>query len=150
MKLVTAIIKPFKLDDVRAALSDIGVSGMTVTEVKGFGRQRGHTELYRGADMSWTRTQDPYRVAVRNDLTDQVIEASLRPPRRARWRRQDLHHGHRSGDPYPHRRNGRCRPLIRHLAEAVENSIRSRAPAHFPVCTGTCAPVEQAWSPGST
>ena len=46
MKLVTAIIKPFKLDDVRAALSDIGVSGMTVTEVKGFGRQRGHTELY--------------------------------------------------------------------------------------------------------
>jgi len=50
MKLVTAIIKPFKLDDVRAALSDIGVSGMTVTEVKGFGRQRGHNELYRGAE----------------------------------------------------------------------------------------------------
>ena len=49
MKLVTAIIKPFKLDDVRAALSEIGISGMTVTEVKGFGRQRGHTELYRGA-----------------------------------------------------------------------------------------------------
>ena len=49
MKLITAIIKPFKLDDVRAALSEIGVSGMTVTEVKGFGRQRGHTELYRGA-----------------------------------------------------------------------------------------------------
>ncbi len=50
MKLVTAIIKPFKLDDVRAALSDIGVQGMTVTEVKGFGRQKGHTELYRGAE----------------------------------------------------------------------------------------------------
>ena len=50
MKLVTAIIKPFKLDDVRAALSDIGVSGMTVTEVKGFGRQKGHTELDRGAE----------------------------------------------------------------------------------------------------
>src|ERR1700677_4463311 len=50
MKLITAIIKPFKLDDVRAALSEIGVSGMTVTEVKGFGRQRGHTELYRGAE----------------------------------------------------------------------------------------------------
>ena len=50
MKLVTAIIKPFKLDDVRAALSELGVSGMTVTEVKGFGRQRGHTELYRGAE----------------------------------------------------------------------------------------------------
>lgn len=50
MKLVTAIIKPFKLDDVRTALSDIGVQGVTVTEVKGFGRQRGHTELYRGAE----------------------------------------------------------------------------------------------------
>ena len=50
MKLVTAIIKPFKMDDVRAALSDIGVQGITVTEVKGFGRQRGHTELYRGAE----------------------------------------------------------------------------------------------------
>jgi nitrogen regulatory protein PII len=65
MKLVTAIIKPFKLDDVRAALSDIGVSGMTVTEVKGFGRQRGHTELYRGAE---------YVV----DLVDQVIEAIMK------------------------------------------------------------------------
>ena len=50
MKLISAIIKPFKLDDVRAALSELGVSGMTVTEVKGFGRQRGHTELYRGAE----------------------------------------------------------------------------------------------------
>ncbi len=50
MKLITAVIKPFKLDDVREALSDIGVSGLTVTEVKGFGRQKGHTELYRGAE----------------------------------------------------------------------------------------------------
>lgn len=52
MKLVTAIIKPFKLDEVRAALSDIGIQGMTVTEVKGFGRQKGHTELYRGAEYT--------------------------------------------------------------------------------------------------
>ena len=79
MKLVTAIIKPFKLDDVRAALSDIGVSGMTVTEVKGFGRQRGHTELYRGAEyvvdfVPKTRIE----VAVRSDLVDQVIEAILK------------------------------------------------------------------------
>ncbi len=50
MKLITAIVKPFKLDDVRAALSEVGVQGMTVTEVKGFGRQKGHTELYRGAE----------------------------------------------------------------------------------------------------
>src|SRR5688572_1374140 len=78
MKLVTAIIKPFKLDDVRAALSDIGVSGMTVTEVKGFGRQRGHTELYRGAEyvvdfVPKTRIE----VAVRNDLVEQVTEAII-------------------------------------------------------------------------
>ena len=76
MKLVTAIIKPFKLDDVRAALSEIGISGMTVTEVKGFGRQRGHTELYRGAEyvvdfVPKTRIE----VAVRTDLVDQVVEA---------------------------------------------------------------------------
>ncbi|MEA3109898.1 MAG: nitrogen regulatory protein 2 [Gammaproteobacteria bacterium] len=76
MKLITAIIKPFKLDDVRAALSEIGVSGMTVTEVKGFGRQRGHTELYRGAEyvvdfVPKTRIE----VAVKNDMVDQVMEA---------------------------------------------------------------------------
>ncbi len=76
MKLVTAIIKPFKLDDVRAALSEIGISGMTVTEVKGFGRQRGHTELYRGAEyvvdfVPKTRIE----VAVRDDLEEQVTEA---------------------------------------------------------------------------
>ena len=79
MKLISAIIKPFKLDDVRAALSEIGVSGMTVTEVKGFGRQRGHTELYRGAEyvvdfVPKTRIE----VAVRGDLVDQVIEAIIR------------------------------------------------------------------------
>lgn len=76
MKLVTAIIKPFKLDDVRAALSEIGISGMTVTEVKGFGRQRGHTELYRGAEyvvdfVPKTRIE----VAIRDDLVDQVTDA---------------------------------------------------------------------------
>ncbi|HXR20727.1 MAG TPA: P-II family nitrogen regulator [Steroidobacteraceae bacterium] len=79
MKLVTAIIKPFKLDDVRSALSEIGVSGMTVTEVKGFGRQRGHTELYRGAEyvvdfVPKTRVE----VAVRTEMVDQVVEAVLK------------------------------------------------------------------------
>ena len=76
MKLISAIIKPFKLDDVCAALSEIGVSGMTVTEVKGFGRQRGHTELYRGAEyvvdfVPKTRIE----VAVQDALVDQVVEA---------------------------------------------------------------------------
>jgi len=76
MKLITAIIKPFKLDDVRAALSEIGVSGMTVTEVKGFGRQRGHTELYRGAEYVVDFVpKTSIEVAVKDELVDQVLDA---------------------------------------------------------------------------
>ena len=75
MKLVTAIIKPFKLDDVRAALSEIGVSGMTVTEVKGFGRQRGHTELYRGAEyVVDLLPKIKLEVAVTTDQAERVVE----------------------------------------------------------------------------
>ena len=76
MKLVTAIIKPFKLDDVREALSEIGVQGITVTEVKGFGRQKGHTELYRGAEYVVDfLPKVKIEVAASDDLLDQVIEA---------------------------------------------------------------------------
>ena len=76
MKLVTAIIKPFKLDDVREAMSDIGVSGITVVEVKGFGRQKGHTELYRGAEYVVDfLPKIKVEVAVAADQVDQVIEA---------------------------------------------------------------------------
>ncbi len=76
MKLITAIIKPFKLDDVREALSDIGVQGITVTEVKGFGRQKGHTELYRGAEYVVDfLPKVKVDIAVAEDLVDQVIEA---------------------------------------------------------------------------
>ncbi len=76
MKLVTAIIKPFKLDEVREALSAIGVQGITVTEVKGFGRQKGHTELYRGAEYDVDFLQKrKYDEAVKDDLIEQVIEA---------------------------------------------------------------------------
>lgn len=76
MKLVMAIIKPFKLDDVREALSDIGVQGITVTEVKGFGRQKGHTELYRGAEYVVDFLPKVKVEAVVDDgLLDQVIEA---------------------------------------------------------------------------
>ena len=76
MKFVTAIIKPFKLDDVREALSEIGVQGITVTEVKGFGRQKGHTELYRGAEYVVDfLPKVKVEVAVSADLADQVIEA---------------------------------------------------------------------------
>ena len=76
MKLVTAIIKPFKLDDVREALSEIGVAGVTVTEVKGFGRQKGHTELYRGAEYVVDfLPKVKIEAAVSSDIVDQVIEA---------------------------------------------------------------------------
>ena len=76
MKLVTAIVKPFKLDDVREALSEIGVQGVTVTEVKGFGRQKGHTELYRGAEYVVDfLPKVKVEVAVKADMVDQVIEA---------------------------------------------------------------------------
>ena len=76
MKMIVAIIKPFKLDDVRAALSEIGVSGMTVTEDKGFGRQRGHTELYRGAEyLVEFVPKVRIEVAVKNEILEQVLEA---------------------------------------------------------------------------
>jgi nitrogen regulatory protein P-II 2 len=76
MKLITAIIKPFKLDDVRDALSEIGITGMTVTEVKGFGRQKGHTELYRGAEYVVDfLPKAKLEIAVNSDVADQVIEA---------------------------------------------------------------------------
>jgi len=76
MKMVTAIIKPFKLDEVREALSAIGVQGITVTEVKGFGRQKGHTELYRGAEYTVDfLPKVKVEAAIQDSLLDQVIEA---------------------------------------------------------------------------
>ena len=76
MKLITAIVKPFKLDDVREALSEIGVQGITVTEVKGFGRQKGHTELYRGAEYVVDfLPKVKIEVAVDESVVDQTIEA---------------------------------------------------------------------------
>lgn len=76
MKIIVAIIKPFKLDDVRQALGEIGVQGLTVSEVKGFGRQKGHTELYRGAEYVVDfLPKVKLEVAIPEDLVDQVIEA---------------------------------------------------------------------------
>lgn len=76
MKFITAIIKPFKLDDVRDALSEIGVQGLTVTEVKGFGRQKGHTELYRGAEYIVDfLPKIKIEIALGNEMVDRVIEA---------------------------------------------------------------------------
>ena len=82
MKLVTAVIKPFKLDDVRDALGEIGVQGMTVTEVKGFGRQKGHTELYRGAEYVVDFVPKvKLEVAVSVEMLDQVVEAIIESAR---------------------------------------------------------------------
>jgi nitrogen regulatory protein PII len=79
MKMVMAIVKPFKLDDVREALAEVGVQGITVTEVKGFGRQRGHTELYRGAEYVVDfLPKIKIEVAVTDDLLERVVEAIQR------------------------------------------------------------------------
>ncbi len=82
MKLITAIVKPFKLDDVRESLSDIGVQGITVTEVKGFGRQKGHTELYRGAEYVVDfLPKVKIEVAVPDGLLEQALEAITKAAR---------------------------------------------------------------------
>jgi nitrogen regulatory protein P-II 2 len=79
MKLITAIIKPFKLDEVRGAVSDVGVRGLTVTEVRGFGRQRGHTEIYRGAEYVVEFVpKTKIEIAVDDELVDIVIEAIMK------------------------------------------------------------------------
>jgi nitrogen regulatory protein P-II 2 len=79
MKLITAIIKPFKLDEVRAAVSDAGVRGLTVTEVRGFGRQRGHTEIYRGAEYVVEFVpKTKIEIAVEDGLVDLVIDAIMK------------------------------------------------------------------------
>ena len=79
MKLITAIIKPFKLDDVRKAVGDVGVQGVTVTEVRGFGRQRGHTEIYRGAEYAIEfLPKTKIEIAVDDALVDQVVEAIMK------------------------------------------------------------------------
>jgi nitrogen regulatory protein P-II 2 len=82
VKLVTAIIKPFKLDDLREALADLGIQGLTVTEVKGFGRQKGHTELYRGAEYVVDfLPKVKVEVAIADDRVDDVLDAIVRAAR---------------------------------------------------------------------
>ena len=82
MKLITAIIKPFKLDDVRQAVTEIGVQGITVTEVKGYGRQRGHTELYRGAEYVVDfLPKTKLELAVADEIAEQVVEAIVNTAR---------------------------------------------------------------------
>ncbi len=85
MKLITAVIKPFKLDEVREALSDAGITGLTVTEVRGFGRQRGHTECYRGAEYTVDFLPKlKIEIAVADELVDSLIEIILKTARTGR------------------------------------------------------------------
>ena len=115
MKLIMAIIKPFKLDDVREALTPLGVQGLTVTEVKGFGRQKGQTEIYRGAEYHVNfLPKVKIEVAVADDLAEQVVEAIVKAgAHRQDRRRQDLRARHRARRAHPHRRDRRRRALKR-------------------------------------
>jgi nitrogen regulatory protein P-II 2 len=109
VKFVTAIIKPFKLDEVREALSAIGVSGITVTEVKGFGRQKGHTELYRGAEYVVDfLPKVKIEVAIKADILDQVLDAIMKAAQTGKiGDGQDLRLGPGAGRAHPHRRDRR-------------------------------------------
>ncbi len=104
MKLIMAIIKPFKLDDVREALTPLGVQGLTVSEVKGFGRQKGQTEIYRGAEYHVNfLPKVKIEVVVQDELAEQVIEAiSTIGPHRQDRRWQDFRHGNRARGADPH------------------------------------------------
>ena len=113
MKKIEAIIKPFKLDEVKEALQEVGIQGLSVTEAKGFGRQKGHTELYRGAEYVVDFLP---KVKIEVVLADDQVEARDRGDHQRRQdrqdrRRQDLRDARRAGDPHPHRRRGRRRPL---------------------------------------
>ena len=113
MKKIEAIVKPFKLDEVREALSEVGVSGLTVTEVKGFGRQKGHTELYRGAEYVVDfLPKVKIEVVVANNQVESR-DRRHRPLRAHRQdrRRQDLRHRGRARGAHPHRRDQRSRRL---------------------------------------
>ena len=130
MRLVTAIIQPFKLDDVRSALTALGVQGMTVTEVRGFGRQRGHTEIYRGAEYAINFVPKiRIDVVVATEQTSKVV-AAIRDTARI-WRggrRQDLCFAHRASCSHSHWRNRRSGCLNRHrhlfgLTEEADNGI---------------------------
>ena len=121
MKMVTAIIKPFKLDEVREALCAIGVQGITVTEVKGFGRQKGHTELYRGAEYVVDfLPKVKIEAAVDDDIVERVIEASRarRAPERSATARSSSRRSNRSCASAPARpARTRSEPCPRHPTE---------------------------------
>ena len=148
MKMVIAIIKPFKLDEVREALSAIGVQGITVTEVKGFGRQKGHTELYRGAEYVVDfLPKVKLEAAIKSDMLDRVIEAIEKSAQyRQDRRRQDLRLRPRTSHPHPHRRNRRGSIIRSH---AMKKFIASLAAAGRVVRFGSPSFADDAAAPAS-
>ena len=114
MKLVTAIIKPFKLEEVRSALTDLGLQGLTVTEVKGYGRQKGHTEIYRGAEYAVSfLPKVKIEVVVPSSIVDKAVEAIVRTARTGQIGDGKIFVcPHRSRGPRPYRRDRRQRHLI--------------------------------------
>ena len=112
MKKIEAIIKPFKLDDVKDALNEIGIKGMTVSEVKGFGRQKGHKEIYRGAEYVVDFVPKvKIEIVVDADQVEQVVDTIRSRQHRKDRRRQDLRLAGRGGNPDPDRRTGQGRHL---------------------------------------
>ena len=114
MKIVMAVIKPFKLEEVRDALTALGVHGLTVTEVKGYGRQKGHTEIYRGAEYAVSFLP---KLKIEVAVASELVAAGDRRDHGGRAhgpdrRRQDLRHLARKGGPHPHGRDRHRRPLI--------------------------------------
>ena len=128
MKKIEAIIKPFKLDDVKEALTGIGVIGMTVSEVRGFGRQKGHTELYRGGEYTVDfLPKIKVEVVVPDELADKVAGRPRgRRQDRQHRRRQDLHPSGGRGGPHPHRGAGRERALATIARSSGTGSTRAR------------------------
>jgi hypothetical protein len=113
MKLVMAIFKPFKLDEVRNALTSLGIQGLTVSEVKGFGRQKGQTEIYRGAEYAVSSAQGQDRGRSMMPWSSVWSRRSGQGGgHRQDRRRQDLRHDRRTGDPHPHWRVGHRRALV--------------------------------------
>ena len=134
VKKIEAIIKPFKLDDVKDALHEVGVSGITVTEVKGFGRQKGHTELYRGAEYVVDfLPKVKVEVVVEDDLADRTVEAIENAARTGRIGDGKIFvFADRAGDPHPHRRPRPGRDLT--------VPLRSRSARHWPRWTTPASP----------
>ena len=129
MKKIEAIIKPFKLDEVKEALQEVGIQGLSVTEAKGFGRQKGHTELYRGAEYVVDfLPKVKIEVVLADEQVEAAIEAIINAAKTGKiGDGKILRDAGRAGDPHPHRRRGRRRALSRRLRTHDEIDPRTHS-----------------------